>query len=477
VIDPAQPIPLYFQLKTHLLEAILRGEYGPGARLPTEHELCDRFGISRTPVIRALTELAEEGVVLRYRRRGTFVNPHWIPRRSGLPEVRVLLPEGPWERMLRQAAPTDIQINVVSVPRPDLHRVLTHAVAEGQAPDLAVIDSVWVAELAGAGFLYSLEELDESWVRKELETDFLEALVAAGRYQGGTFGVSSVADVAGLWYRRDGLERIGAGPPQTWQELRSQARALAADGVPHPLVLPGGSRGGETTTYCLLSFLASNGVAVLSADGVGVASKAAVQALRFLRDLVADGLVFPDVVALEWDQPVRILARGQAAFSLGGSYEARGIAETLGVPVDELLDHVGFSAVPAGPAGVSASIAGTMMYGVFRQAENPLLAMRLLKAVVAPDVLARIAAATGRIPPRRSAIALAAVTSPLVSLTAGILAGAATRPATPLYPRVSAQLQVMLESVLTRRLGPADAARRAAEIIAAITGAPVVREQ
>jgi DNA-binding GntR family transcriptional regulator len=52
------PIPPYFQLKTLLLDAILGGEYRPGDRLPTEHELCRRYGISRTPVSRALSELA-----------------------------------------------------------------------------------------------------------------------------------------------------------------------------------------------------------------------------------------------------------------------------------------------------------------------------------------------------------------------------------------------------------------------------------
>ena len=68
-IDPNQPIPLYFQLKTVLLEEILGGVYGSDGQLPTEHELCDRYEISRTPVSRALSELAEEGVILRHRRR------------------------------------------------------------------------------------------------------------------------------------------------------------------------------------------------------------------------------------------------------------------------------------------------------------------------------------------------------------------------------------------------------------------------
>ena len=34
-IDSQLPIPLYFQLKTLLLEEILRGRYGPEQRLPT----------------------------------------------------------------------------------------------------------------------------------------------------------------------------------------------------------------------------------------------------------------------------------------------------------------------------------------------------------------------------------------------------------------------------------------------------------
>jgi multiple sugar transport system substrate-binding protein len=115
-----------------------------------------------------------------------------------------------------------------------------------------------------------------------------------------------------------------------------------------------------------------------------------------------------------------------------------------------------------------------MVYGIFRQAAQPKLAMRLLEQVVSPEVLAGIALATGRIPPRRSAVELVAPALPFVERTAAMLDRAVTRPATPLYPRVSAQLQSMLETVLTGRLGPARAARRAAEHIGAITALPVV---
>jgi multiple sugar transport system substrate-binding protein len=475
-IDPGLPIPLYFQVKRALLEAMLRGDYGPEDQLPTEHELCALYGISRTPITRALSELAEEGVIVRHRRRGTFVNPHWAARRPDQPEVRIVVPDGPWADMVRASAPADLSLNIVTVPLPSLHRTLTHAVAEGRAPDVALLDSVWVAEFAAAGFLRALDELDSAWLRREHEADFLDALVAADRYEGRTFAVSAFADVAGLWYRRRELERFGLDPPTTWAQLRAAARTLAAAGVAQPTVMPGGSKGGETTAYCLLAFLASNGVQVLRDGGVSLHSREAVQALRYLRRLVEDGLMSPEVVAYEWDRPIRLLAQGRAAMCLGGSYETRALAESMGVPLDELWDHVGFSAVPGGPSGRPASVTGGMVFAIFRQAAQPKPAMRLLQSVVAPEALARVAATQGRVPPRRAAIALTQLEPSFVSMVVQTLDRAVTRPATPSYPRVSAQLQAMLEAVLTGRLGPERAAQRAAEMIEAITGLPVLRD-
>lgn len=475
-IDPTQPIPIYYQLKSLLLEEILSGRYGPEDRLPTEHELCERYAISRTPVSRALSELAGEGVILRHRRRGTFVNPHWLHRRPGQPEVRVVVSEGPWGQLVADAAPSGLRVNMVTVPLPSLHQLLTRAVAEGQAPDLAILDSVWIAEFAVDGFLVALEELDEDWLRREHDPDFLEPLVKSNRYQGRTFGVSPFANVAGLWYRRGLLESLGLAPPRTWAELRAVGRAAADVGVPHPIVMPGGSKGGETTAYCLIAFLESNGARVLSPEGVTLDSKATAQALRFLRGLLDDGLMSPEVVGFEWTKPVRLLAEAKAAISFGGSYETRTLAEEQGVSLDELWDHVGFIPVPAGPGGAPATVAGTMSYGIFRQATQPELAMRLLRRAMSPDLLAHVGRITGRIPARRSAIALDEPSPPFLAQTAEMLESAAIRPMTPFYPRVSAQLQAMLEATLTGRLGAAAAARRTAEHIGAITGLPVLHE-
>lgn len=73
VVDKTTPIPLYFQFKNILLDMMKEEKLLPGDMIPTEFELCDIFGISRTTVRQALTELVNENRFYRVKGRGTFV--------------------------------------------------------------------------------------------------------------------------------------------------------------------------------------------------------------------------------------------------------------------------------------------------------------------------------------------------------------------------------------------------------------------
>lgn len=471
-IDPRQPLPIYVQLKTVLLDEILRGTYGPGEQLPTEHELCARYGISRTPVHRALAELAEDGAILRHRRRGTFVNPHWVSRNASKTELRVIVPEGPWEALVRDAGPVDAALNVVTVPLEDLHQVLVHAVAEGRAPDVALLDSVWVAEFAGSGFLWPLDELGSEWLREEYLPDALDPFVGANRRGDRTMAVQAEADVAGLWYRRDALADIGLEPPHTWGELAEAGERLRRHGFAKPLALPGGSRGGETTTYCLLGMMAANSARALADEAVVINSPHTIGCLEFLRHLVHAAVLPVDVVSYEHDRAPRLLARGEAALSFGGSYEVRTLCAETGLSSREVWKDFGFVGPPQGPRG-GTTLVGGMVHGIFRQASNPHLAFRLLKGLSAPQAQVRMSERTGQIASRRSAAELASGESPFLAATASMLDGAVLRPSARTYPRVSTQIQAMLESVLIGRLAPAEAAERAGVTISAITGLPI----
>ncbi len=67
------PLPLYQQVKDHVLTRIRSGEWLPGARVPSEHELVRELNVSRMTANRALRELMRTGVLSRVAGVGTFV--------------------------------------------------------------------------------------------------------------------------------------------------------------------------------------------------------------------------------------------------------------------------------------------------------------------------------------------------------------------------------------------------------------------
>lgn len=80
-LNKETPVPLYFQLKTLILDRIKDGTYRPGDLIPTENELSSMFNISRTTVRQAVTELVRDGYLYRIKSKGTFVSKPKINQR------------------------------------------------------------------------------------------------------------------------------------------------------------------------------------------------------------------------------------------------------------------------------------------------------------------------------------------------------------------------------------------------------------
>lgn len=66
-------VPLYLQVKRHILDNIGSGKWAASARVPSESEIVKSFGISRMTANRALRELRDEGVLVRVAGVGSFV--------------------------------------------------------------------------------------------------------------------------------------------------------------------------------------------------------------------------------------------------------------------------------------------------------------------------------------------------------------------------------------------------------------------
>lgn len=121
------------RIRSEIEERILSGEWPPGYRIPFEHELMEQYDCSRMTVNKVLTTLAENGLIERRRRAGSFV-----ARRS--PEQEFVTLEIP-----------DIGLALGSRQRRYAYRLLSNA---ARRADPAIYNEV---ALAGDGELIAID--------------------------------------------------------------------------------------------------------------------------------------------------------------------------------------------------------------------------------------------------------------------------------------------------------------------------------
>ena len=85
--DPPVATSLADEIAFRVESAIVEGLYPPGSRLPQD-ELCDRFGVSRTPVREALRKLQARNVVVVIPNKGATTMP-WPSPTSAIAGAKV----------------------------------------------------------------------------------------------------------------------------------------------------------------------------------------------------------------------------------------------------------------------------------------------------------------------------------------------------------------------------------------------------
>lgn len=471
-VERGSGTPLYRQVAEILRQRIERGLVRPGERISTEYEFCDEFGVSRTSIRQALSELVHEGLLQRRQGSGTYVRSEFG---LGSHTITALVTEDPWVVPLKEAVSsfnagnpaTPLKLDVEVLGRPQLRQKILAAVGRGEAPDLALVDWPWVAEFAALHFLHSLDELDGEWV-EAFRDDLFPAF--ADETQPPLYAIQPEANVSVIWYRRDWLKEAGIAPPSSWTELVDAASHFAQNGR-GGIAFVAGTTAGETTTYQLLPFLWSAGADFFS-NRSGEIDDRVVSAVQFLLDLVKTHQVSPsEAPFFSWDRPARLFAAGETAFAVGGSYEKPRIQELAGWDEAAFEQHVGYMPVPPPPGGHPAAVVGGMAFVVFQQSGNPQLAFEIVKRVASPKLMRAFCAHSGRCPTRVSvAQSLDQTTDRFSKEIAELLHTARPRCGIAEYSKVSEQFQLMVEDAITERLSPTQAVRRASEIIRILLG-------
>jgi len=76
--------PIYKKIRSDLLQEIMDGKYS-AQQLPTEAELCERYGVSRMTVNKGLSMLSHEGLIRRIPGKGSFINTNEIQKKISEP--------------------------------------------------------------------------------------------------------------------------------------------------------------------------------------------------------------------------------------------------------------------------------------------------------------------------------------------------------------------------------------------------------
>ena len=82
------PIPLYYQIYVDLKNKLLINKLvDENGKLPAEKELAESYKVSRVTMRQAIAELEKDGLIVRYRGRGSFLKsqPNPILHKLGLP--------------------------------------------------------------------------------------------------------------------------------------------------------------------------------------------------------------------------------------------------------------------------------------------------------------------------------------------------------------------------------------------------------
>src|SRR5687767_7781541 len=88
-----EPKQVYQQVKEHMRGMILQGALAPGSKLPSTLELAAKWKVKPASVQTAFASLAKEGLLVRIRKKGTFV----LDRNRRLERIGVYYDTSVWQ--------------------------------------------------------------------------------------------------------------------------------------------------------------------------------------------------------------------------------------------------------------------------------------------------------------------------------------------------------------------------------------------
>ncbi|GAA3112356.1 multiple sugar transport system substrate-binding protein [Kribbella aluminosa] len=344
------------------------------------------------------------------------------------------------------------QVNLRELPTQssstEVHQQLVQTLdrADGSI-DAFMLDIVWVAEFAAAGWSMDLSSSFSATDRKQ----FFPAVVEACTYEQKLVAMPFVIAAGMLYYRTDLLKAAGLKPPATWSALVEQSRQLTGSGAAKLGFLWQGKQS-EALVANAVEFIAAGGGSVFGPDHktVTIADAPAVEAVQFMYDTINSTKISPRDV-LSWDEePTRRSFWGGSApfMRMWSSAWLR----TQDPSISQVAGKTGLANLPGLRAGLSGSTFGGYQLGIAESSKNKDGALDFLKWIAKPQTAKTFYDGFGYTSAQTGFYEQAGIkgTSVADAVTRQVGGAGVPRPVTPHYAQVSLALQAAVSTAISK---------------------------
>jgi multiple sugar transport system substrate-binding protein len=319
------------------------------------------------------------------------------------------------------------------------------------------MDVIWTSKFAAAGWL---RDLSDRVTDKDLKV-FLDKDVEAGRYKSKLYRIPLRSDAGMLYYRKDLLEQAGVKPPETFEELVKISKQLQAKKA---------TRWGYVWQGAQYEGLPAMFVEILQGFGgfwvnpdtneVGLDKPEAIQAVEFLRSVIAQGISPPGVTTYREEDTRRLFVSGETAFLRNWPY----VWPSANDKASKIKDKVGIKPMVHAPGKTSGACLGGWGLGISKTSKHPEQAWKAIQYFSSKEPQRRYTLETGSISSRRDLFEDSKIIAkyPHYPKFQNIVESAVLRPSIAQYAQASDILQRYLNAAISNPQLSAEKAMKSA---------------
>jgi len=234
--------------------------------------------------------------------------------------------------------------------------------------DLVNVNSLWLSEIYSGGFLAPLGDIRDGYALRDGiltygATTNWDSAVGSFSPDGALMGVPVNGNVQVLYYNQAVYDDLGLSVPATWEELHSNAKAIAEATDMYGFV-PRAAR--DSIVYNFTPYVFSHDAAFFRVTGPGQAEIAlntaeGLAALNAYLKMTGPDVAPPNPGAIAQGELIQLLSTGRAAQAIA-VIAAWGALENPNE--SRVVGQMSAALIPAGPGGTHASSAGHWVAGI-----------------------------------------------------------------------------------------------------------------